>query len=53
MQFSLPPSGRSEYFFQTLANWQHEFECFRVLTVQTPPIFAYYSDVFLQDVVGA
>lgn len=38
--FALPPSMRFEYHAQIWANWQDEFECYPILTVPTPMVFA-------------
>lgn len=51
--FALPTSTRSKYYVGILANWQEEFECWRVLVVRTPPVIAYCSDVVIQDGGGA
>lgn len=46
-------STGSEYYVQVSVNWQEEFECHRLLRGQTPSDFANYSDVVLQNDVGA
>lgn len=50
---TLLSSARSEYYVRILSYWQDEFECCGLLAVPTPLVFAYFSDVVLQDHGGA
>lgn len=51
--FSLPPSTQFNYYSRISRAGREELECFHMLTVPTPPGFAYLSDIILLHDSGA